>query len=88
MRPLGKHQLRLLACLSGITMTLVVPSKLSDSLVRRGLLEPRSKKGPKGKPPGFIGITPAGLRVVADLMEAGQMAEYTKLSPQRDSDDS
>lgn len=65
-RPLGKNQRDLLAKLGGVTMSLVVADKLSDSLVRRGLLSAE----PDGS---FARITPLGLRVLADELEAGRV---------------
>lgn len=68
-RPLGKHQRDLLAALAGVTMALVVGDKLSDSLVRRGLLA--------AEPDGSCAhITPAGLRAIADEIEAGRVEMF------------
>jgi len=64
----GKHQIRLLAQLATPALMLVVPDRVSRSLERRGLVAPRSTRTD-----GCIGITPAGLRVLADLFEAGKL---------------
>lgn len=65
-RPLGKRQRVLLAKLGGIWMCLVVGDALSASLVRRGLLAAT----PDGS---FAHITPAGLRALADELDAGRL---------------
>ena len=74
MTKLGKHQTRLLAGLGSPTLRLVVADKLSDSLERHGLL----KSDHQG---GFVGITPAGLRRLADEMEAGRLAHLMPKYP-------
>ena len=65
---LGKHQIRLLVQLGTPALMLVVPDRLSRSLEKRGLVASRSKRTD-----GFIGITPAGLRALADLYDAGKL---------------
>lgn len=64
-RPLGKRQLDLLTKLGGVTMAVVVGCKISQSLVRRGLLAAE----PDGS---FAHITAAGLRALAAEIDAGR----------------
>ena len=66
MRPLGKHQLELLAGLACPGRALIVPGKVSESLVRRGLLKCYDDGS-------FSCITPNGLRALADALEAGKV---------------
>jgi hypothetical protein len=63
---LGRRQTELLRQLANPWLHLIVPDKIALSLARRGFLAARSKSGD-----GFYSITPDGLRVVADLMDAG-----------------
>lgn len=77
MRPLGKLQLERLLGLASPSMMLVVGDKLSESLVKRGLLKPRLKK----RPNAWHGITPAGMRVLADAYEAGQLKQFMSPFP-------
>lgn len=65
---LGKHQIRLLAGLGTPALMLVVPNMVSRSLEKHGLVKGRSTRTD-----GFIGITPAGLRALADLYDAGKL---------------
>lgn len=85
MARLGKHQLCLLATLASPFMLLVVSDKLSRSLVQRGLLEPRRPpiKGDKDDG-GFFGITPAGLRALADALERGNVEQFFDEKFERD----
>jgi hypothetical protein len=62
---LGKNQREKLTVLGCPTTAQIVPCKVALSLVKRGLL--RMHKG------GFACITPAGLRVLADELEAGRV---------------
>ena len=62
---LGRRQTELLRQLANPFLFLIVGDRVADSLVKRGLL---AETGPTG---GFYQITPAGLRHVADLWEAG-----------------
>lgn len=62
---LGKHQIELLRQLANPWLHLIVADKVAVSLAKRGLIAPRSKTKT-----GFYSITPKGLRVVADLMDA------------------
>lgn len=74
---LGKHQLCLLATIASPFSMLVVSDKLSRSLVNRGFLEPRRPPRKKDKDDGgFFGITPAGLRAVADAVERGELEQF------------
>jgi hypothetical protein len=77
MRPLGKLQLERLLGLASPSMLLVVGDNLSASLVKRGLLAPRLKK----RPNAWHGITPKGMRVLADAYEAGHLKEFMKPFP-------
>lgn len=63
---LGKNQLDVLRGLGSPSMAMVVPNKEAKSLVKRGLLR-TAESG------GFACITPAGLRVLADALESGQI---------------
>jgi hypothetical protein len=69
-RPLGKHQRGLLANLAGVWMGLMAGDKLSAGLVRRGLLAAE----PDGS---WAHITPAGLRAVADEIDAGRVEMFS-----------
>lgn len=66
---LGKNQLEMLTVLGCPGRFLVVPDKLSDSMVKRGLLHSVD---------GFVCITPAGLRALADAVEAGTVKQQPK----------
>ena len=70
---LGKHQLCLLATMGSPFSLLVVGDRLSASLVARGDMEPRHRKGLAD---GFLGITPTGLRILADAMERGELEQF------------
>ena len=61
---------------------LVVADKVSRSLAKRGLLEPVGD--PEAKDAGFFTITPAGLRVLADAMECGQIKQFLDPGFRRD----
>lgn len=69
MARIGKKQLRTLMSLGAPHMVLITPDKVSESLVRRGLLKHDSHV-PESK---ACRITPDGLRVLADEMEAGRV---------------
>lgn len=77
MRPLGKLQLERLMGLASPSMLLIVGDKLSQSLVARGLVKPHFRK----KPDAWHRITPAGMRVLADAYEAGQLKQFMKDFP-------
>jgi F0F1-type ATP synthase epsilon subunit len=64
----GPRQLETLVMLGSPTMSMVVPGTTERGLIQRGLL----KVGETG---GFACITPTGLRVLADAMEAGKVAD-------------
>jgi hypothetical protein len=73
-RPLGKNQLSMLLSLSNPGNLMVVGDKMSESLERRGLARHYAEK--KGRPNGFIRITPAGLRALADAYEIGLIDQF------------
>lgn len=78
MRPLGKNQLQRLMGLGSPGCLLVVASdKVSKSLVARGLTKPRFADSPDA----WHGITPAGLRALADALEAGDCEPFFKKFP-------
>lgn len=62
---IGQQQLRMLIMSASPTSILVTPDKVSASLVARGLLASDERGG--------CTITPAGLRILADEMEAGRI---------------
>lgn len=65
---LGLNQLDLLAKLGSPLTMLIVGDALSDSLLARGLVrQDRKRRG--------IVISPAGLRALADALEAGRLAD-------------
>ena len=68
---LGKRQSELLFAMT-LGRFLVVPSTVSQSLCKKGLMR---ENGPKG---GIVGLTAAGLRWLADEMDAGRI--YNKPS--------
>jgi hypothetical protein len=63
----GKNQIRTLIVLGSPTTCLLVPGPDSLAMVKRGLLRQREP----GK--GSVCISPLGLRVLADEMEAGRV---------------
>lgn len=64
----GKRQIELLITLATPNRLLVVGDKISDALVRRGMLkEDQERCG--------IGITAAGLRALADAMDRGEVSD-------------
>jgi hypothetical protein len=64
---IGKDQLQMLVMLGSPTRSLITPGKSERGLVAKGLL--RQDNG------GACCITPAGLRVLADEMEAGRVTD-------------
>ena len=80
MRPLGKHQLCLLATMASPFSLLIVGDRVSKSLVNRGLLEPHFARDDDA----FHGISPAGLRAVARAMERGELEQFLDPKFQRD----
>lgn len=78
-RPLGKLQLERLLGLASPSMLLIVGDKLSESLVKRGLLKPRFRD----RPHAWHGITPAGMRALADAYEAGHLKQFMKPFPRK-----
>lgn len=79
MRPLGKLQLELLLGLASPSLGLIVGDDISKSLVKRGLLKPRFRN----RPDAWHGITPAGMRALADAYEAGKLKPFMKPFPKR-----
>lgn len=74
---LGRRQLELLTlCANPTGLLLLAPDRLSASLVRRGMLR-------QLKSPGACCITPAGLRGLADALEAGQVRDGLQLAEDR-----
>ena len=67
---LGKDQLRMLIVLASPTCLCLTPGRSEMGLVKRGLL--RIDYGPKGNS-AAVCITAAGLRALADHMEAGHV---------------
>lgn len=63
---LGKRQVETLAFLGRPTKALVVADKQARRLAEMGLLESISDT-----PDRMLVVTPTGLRMIADLMEAG-----------------
>jgi hypothetical protein len=63
---IGKNQLELLIALGSPTMSLVVPCKESNALVKRGLLRADGNGS-------FACITSAGLRALADDLDSGRV---------------
>lgn len=74
MTRLGKKQIEMLIMLGAPTMVLLTPGRSEHALVARGLL--RSHKGTKGGE--ACCIAPAGLRALADAMEAGMVDDAIK----------
>lgn len=77
---LGKKQLAYLASRAGVFSAQVVPDALTRALGKRGLLVELSDKTD-----GFLALTPAAYRAVADALEAGTivrppLAEWGKPS--------
>lgn len=77
---LGKHQLCLLATMGSPFNLLIVADKVSRSLERRGLLAPHSLK----KDGALFGITPTGLRALADALERGDLLQFIDPKFERD----
>lgn len=72
---LGKHQLRLLRVLAGGCFQ-IVPDKVSRSLVAKGLAV-------EWRDDSFVGITPNGLRALADAAESGAVdLAYSPKAPE------
>ena len=61
---IGSNQLNRLILLGSPTRAFLVPDEVSRSLIKRGLVSDES---------GLIRITPAGLRALADEMDAGRV---------------
>lgn len=80
---LGKHQLCLLATMASPFSALIVGDRVSEGLVRRGLLAPHFSGKKKGKD-SFFGVTPKGLRVLATAYEGGALEQFIDEKFQRD----
>lgn len=65
---IGKKQLRTLIMLGSPTMLLLVPGKSERGLIKRGLLR-------ESEPGKACCISPAGLRVLANEMDAGRVED-------------
>lgn len=63
---LGKHQLQMLRA-AGTSSALVVPCATSRRLCDLGLMKAHGEGG------SFISVTPAGLRALADAVDAGKI---------------
>lgn len=75
---LGKNQLeRLMGLASPGCLLIVGNDKVSRSLVKRGLLWPKDDNDRFA----WLGITPAGLRALADALEAGELQQFMKPFP-------
>lgn len=77
---LAKRQIDYLARRAGVLSAQVVPDALTRSLARRGLLVSLSDKTE-----GFLALTPAAYRAVADALESGAitrppLADWGKVS--------
>jgi hypothetical protein len=78
MRPLGKNQLqRLLGLASPGTLLIVGDDPVSLSLVQRGYLAPKTDNDRFA----WLGITPSGMRALADAFEAGKLQQFFKPFP-------
>jgi hypothetical protein len=66
MSRLGHNQLDYLARRAGVFSAQIVPDALTRSLSRRGLLISLGEKSD-----GFLALTPAAYRAIADALEAG-----------------
>ena len=73
MKPLGKHQLCLLATMGSPFSLLVVDDPLATSLVKRSYLRPHFHPTKTG---GFLAITPTGLRALAVALENGEIEQF------------
>lgn len=68
MGSLGRKQLDRLAGFGGVHTAQVVPDEVTRSLCKRGLMESIS-----AKTDGFIVVTAAGYRAIADAMDQGKI---------------
>lgn len=74
---LGKLQSQFLAGMV-LGRFLIVPNEQSRALCRRGLMRENGAKG------GFVGVTAAGLRWLADEMDAGRIENKPNLPERKD----
>lgn len=78
MRPLGRNQIeRLLGLASPSSLLIVGDDRVCRSLVTRGLLAPHFPNDRHA----WLRITPAGMRVLAELYEAGCLDQFFKQFP-------
>ena len=68
MMHLGKRQLEMLAMVAGVQRAIVVPDTLTRSLCTKGAMVPGGTVTD-----GFLVITPAGYRAIADALESGKL---------------
>ena len=80
---LGKHQLSLLATMASPFSSLIVTDRVAESLVKREFLSPHFASQRMGEG-SFFGITPMGLRALADAYEAGLLEQFLDPKFQRD----
>jgi hypothetical protein len=72
---IGKNQLQqLLGLASPNSLLIVGRDRVSQSLVKRGLLAPKKANDPGA----WLQVTPAGMRVLADAFEAGLLERFFK----------
>lgn len=76
MTRLGRHQLDLLSGLACVNSALVVGNRLSDSLVRRGLLLATDAENN-----ALVVLTPDGYRALADAIESGAIPWPPEFKP-------
>lgn len=69
---LGRRQLELLAAMASPFSLLVAGDAVTRSLEKRGLVAPHFAKSKDG----FFGVTPRGLRALADEMERGRLEQF------------
>jgi hypothetical protein len=70
---LGKNQLeRLLGLASPTSLLVVGGDRVIRSLAKRGMVKAKDPC----KPNAWLQITPAGLRVLADALEAGELEQF------------
>lgn len=74
MKALGKRQEQRLAALALGSFQIVASDRVAQSLARRGLTKAAGRDAD-----AFHRITPAGLRALADAMQAGRLDEWTRL---------
>lgn len=68
MAKLGRKQLDMLALIGGVQRAIVVPDAVTRSLCKRGLMTSGGTKTD-----GFLVLTSAGYRAIADAMDSGDI---------------